>query len=99
MLPTPTRSDRINVRIKPAVLQQLREMVIATGISVSEVVRISLNAEYQRMHADAARRKPSAMVAAAGRHRSDAALAGRLSQDYKRLLASGLSAKHRNAAG
>jgi Arc/MetJ-type ribon-helix-helix transcriptional regulator len=99
MLPQPSqRSDRINVRVGDEALQQLDEMVSATGASVSEIVRASLSAEYARFRAEAARSKPSAIVANAGKFRSSGAGAGSLSTDYKKLLAQGFGTKRSHAA-
>jgi hypothetical protein len=92
------RSDRINVRVDDEALEQLDEMVAATGACVSEIVRASLSAEYARFKAEAARLKPSAIVANAGKYRSSGTGAGTRSTDYKKLLAEGFGTKRSHAA-
>lgn len=89
--PTPLK---INARLAGDAAAQLHQLVRKTGLSVSEIVRLSL-AHYSQAIEASQKPKPKSRIAAmAGKYASSGEYSGQLSTRYKEIYAQDMAKKH-----
>jgi Ribbon-helix-helix protein, copG family len=85
---------KINARLPGDAAAQLNQLVRKTGLSVSEIVRLSL-AHYSQAIEASQKPKPKSRIAAmAGKYTSSGEYSGQLSTRYKEIYALDMAKKH-----
>ncbi len=90
----PPTSLKINARLAGDAAEQLHYLVHKTGLSVSEIVRLSL-AHYHQAIESSQKPKPKSRIAEmAGKYGSSGEYSGQLSTQYKQLFGEAIAKKH-----